>query len=445
MNINNHLYRFIIILTLVFGADYALAQTVKVNSQGEGDTRENAIHHALREALERTYNSFISSNTLFANDEIVSDEIVSITRGNIVKYEVLYERFDSISKMHNVMVESIVSLDKFKDYSKSHGATVEIDGASLASSLIANEKMKRFNTENEVVAVKNFVLEMEQMCKNLYEYTVKVKIPENINSGISILVIAQTNMNLFYCFRKMYDMLNRLSNNQGAYRYFPPSFRASSYEQSQELAKLYWVSYYREKNSSNNKQQSKFSKFINNISSSGQLACPACGKTTYARLDRYSYTHSDAIGECSSRKCGYKVTPEQWRKTVSFISGSHFFNFLNPESVELLKKYIGAYSNNSNFGLIWNSKYRIVDNNGKVYSVKTIELSNKILPPLQLRNNVKLNLSMDDLSSIKTFTVEPIFESVDQKLKQINNMEEQKKRQEREKLKKMRQSIGYKY
>lgn len=445
MNINNHLYRFIIILTLVFGADYALAQTVKVNSQGEGNTRENAIHHALREALERTYNSFISSNTLFANDEIVSDEIVSITRGNIVKYEVLYERFDSISKMHNVMVESIVSLDKFKDYSKSHGATVEIDGASLASSLIANEKMKRFNTENEVVAVKNFVLEMEQMCKNLYEYTVKVKIPENINSGISILVIAQTNMNLFYCFRKMYDMLNRLSNNQGAYRYFPPSFRASSYEQSQELAKLYWVSYYREKNSSNNKQQSKFSKFINNISSSGQLACPACGKTTYARLDRYSYTHSDAIGECSSRKCGYKVTPEQWRKTVSFISGSHFFNFLNPESVELLKKYIGAYSNNSNFGLIWNSKYRIVDNNGKVYSVKTIELSNKILPPLQLRNNVKLNLSMDDLSSIKTFTVEPIFESVDQKLKQINNMEEQKKRQEREKLKKMRQSIGYKY
>ena len=445
MNINNHLYRFIIILTLVFGADYALAQTVKVNSQGEGNTRENAIHHALREALERTYNSFISSNTLFANDEIVSDEIVSITRGNIVKYEVLYERFDSISKMHNVMVESVVSLDKFKDYSKSHGATVEIDGASLASSLIANEKMKRFNTENEVVAVKNFVLEMEQMCKNLYEYTVKVKIPENINSGISILVIAQTNMNLIYCFRKMYDMLNRLSNNQGAYRYFPPSFRASSYEQSQELAKLYWVSYYREKNSSNNKQQSKFSKFINNISSSGQLACPACGKTTYARLDRYSYTHSDAIGECSSRKCGYKVTPEQWRKTVSFISGSHFFNFLNPESVELLKKYIGAYSNNSNFGLIWNSKYRIVDNNGKVYSVKTIELSNKILPPLQLRNNVKLNLSMDDLSSIKTFTVEPIFESVDQKLKQINNMEEQKKRQEREKLKKMRQSIGYKY
>ena len=103
----------------------------------------------------------------------------------------------------------------------------------------------------------------------------------------------------------------------------------------------------------------------------------------------------------------------------------------NPESVELLKRYIGAYDNNSNFGLIWNSKYRIVDNNGKVYCEKTIELSNKILPPFQLRNNVKLNLSMDELSSIKTFTVEPVFESVDQKLKQ--------------KLSKMRQSIGYKY
>lgn len=424
-------YRLMLALWLLILPIFSYAQDVKVISKGEGATRVKAVHSALREALERTYNSFISSNTLLANDEIVSDEIVSITRGNIVKYEVLYERFDSISKMHNVMVESVVSLDKFKDYSKSHGATVEIDGASLVSSLIANEKMKRFNTENEVVAVKNFVLEMEQMCKNLYEYTIKVKIPENINSGISILVIAQTNMNLIYCFRKMYDMLNRLSNNQGAYRYCPPSFSVSSYEQSQELAKLYWVSYYREKNSSNNKQQSKFSKFINNIISSGQLACPACGKTTYARLDRYSYIQSDAIGECSSRKCGYKVTPEQWKKTVSFFSRSHFFNFLNPKSVELLKKYIGAYSNNSNFGLIWNSKYRIVDNNGKVYSEKTIELSNKILPPFQLRDDVKLNLSMDELSSIKTFTVEPVFESVDQKLKQ--------------KLRKLRQSIGYKY
>ena len=417
MDINNHLYRFFIILTFVFWADCALPQTVKVNSQGEGTTRENAIHQALREALERTYNSFISSNTLFSNDEIVSDEIVSITRGNIVKYKVLYERFDSISKMHNVMVESVVSLDKFKNYSKSHGATVEIDGASLASSLIANEKMKRFNTENEVVAVKNFILEMEQLCKNLYEYTVKVKIPENINSGISIFVIAQTNMNLFYCFRKMYDILNRLSNNQGDYRYCPPSFSPSSYKQSQELAKLYWVSYYREKNSSNSKRQSKFSKFIDNISSPGQFACPACGNTTFTRLDRYSNTHSDAIGECSSRRCGYKVTPEQWRKTESFIFGNHYFHFLNPESVELLKKYIGVGGSNTKFGLIWNSKYRIVDNNGMVYSVKSIELSNKIMPPLQLLDIVNPNLSVDDLSIIRTFTVEPIFESVDQNLK----------------------------
>ena len=55
----------IVVLFLPFGS---YAQDIKVTSKGEGTTREEAVHTALREALERTFNSFISSIfTFFPN------------------------------------------------------------------------------------------------------------------------------------------------------------------------------------------------------------------------------------------------------------------------------------------------------------------------------------------------------------------------------------------
>ena len=73
------MFRKEVILLFLYTVLFAIptvAQTVKVVGIGEGKTREDAVHMALRESLERTYNSFLSSSTLFSDDEIVSDQLL---------------------------------------------------------------------------------------------------------------------------------------------------------------------------------------------------------------------------------------------------------------------------------------------------------------------------------------------------------------------------------
>ena len=54
---------------------------------GEGQDKEEATLKALRSAIEQAYGTFVSANTTVLNDQLVVDEIVSLSSGNIQKYE----------------------------------------------------------------------------------------------------------------------------------------------------------------------------------------------------------------------------------------------------------------------------------------------------------------------------------------------------------------------
>lgn len=58
---------------------------------GEGRDKEEATLKALRSAIEQAYGTFVSANTTVLNDQLVADEIVSLSSGNIQKYEYLSE------------------------------------------------------------------------------------------------------------------------------------------------------------------------------------------------------------------------------------------------------------------------------------------------------------------------------------------------------------------
>ena len=60
---------------------------VTIVVSGDGATKSEATALALRSAIERTFGTFVSANTTILNDDLVQDEIVSITTGNIKKYE----------------------------------------------------------------------------------------------------------------------------------------------------------------------------------------------------------------------------------------------------------------------------------------------------------------------------------------------------------------------
>ena len=54
----------------------------------DGATKEEATKVALRSAIEQAYGTFVSANTTILNDEMVKDEIVTLSTGNVKTYQI---------------------------------------------------------------------------------------------------------------------------------------------------------------------------------------------------------------------------------------------------------------------------------------------------------------------------------------------------------------------
>ena len=105
---------------------------VKLVVTGDGPTEQDAVMLALRTAIEQAYGCFISSNTTILNDELVSDEIVSVSSGNIKEYKVLSSATLADGRV-SVNVQAAISLKKLSDYSVSKGATIELRTTSWSA------------------------------------------------------------------------------------------------------------------------------------------------------------------------------------------------------------------------------------------------------------------------------------------------------------------------
>ena len=77
---------FAIIILLCIIPTCGFAQNVKndviLTVSADGETKDEAIKMALRSAIEQAYGTFVSANTMLLNDELVKDEIVTISSGN---------------------------------------------------------------------------------------------------------------------------------------------------------------------------------------------------------------------------------------------------------------------------------------------------------------------------------------------------------------------------
>lgn len=132
----------------------------------DGATKDDAIKNALRTAIEQTYGVFVSANTDILNDDLVKDEIATISSGNIKKFtEVSYSKSEN---SHTVTLDVIVSKGKLLSYAKSKGAECELDGAAL----VGNIELLILNTENEEVAIRNLIKEFEEQIPSYFDYAI---------------------------------------------------------------------------------------------------------------------------------------------------------------------------------------------------------------------------------------------------------------------------------
>ena len=160
------LKKFFLLAIMSLGvALYSSAQEIKVVSTGQGTTEDEATKIALRSALEDAYGTFISSSTKIENDVLVSDEIVSLTQGNIKEYDVVNSS-QLANGLYSVTVESIVSLNELATYCQSKGMKVSFNGKAFGMELQINE----FNRRNEIKILKNLCLQLLAMNPQICDY-----------------------------------------------------------------------------------------------------------------------------------------------------------------------------------------------------------------------------------------------------------------------------------
>jgi len=169
---------------------------IEVIASGDGTTKEQATLSALRSALEQAYGTFVSSNTQILNDELVKDEIVSISTGNIKHFDYLSD--SEINGKNFVTLKAIVSIGHLVSYAKSKGSSVELAGATFAT----NVKMARFRDENIFKAINNLedkAIEILPYCFDFkMEGNLEPKQNRNGNYNVEFDVLISFNSNAQY-------------------------------------------------------------------------------------------------------------------------------------------------------------------------------------------------------------------------------------------------------
>ncbi|MDR1458910.1 MAG: hypothetical protein LBI60_01670 [Bacteroidales bacterium] len=149
---------------------------VTLTVSGDGVTKEEATKSALRSAIEQSFGVFVSANTTILNDELVKDEIATVSSGNIKQYEEIAIVQMPDGKI-NVTLKAIVSVSKLITYSQSKGSTAEFAGATFGM----NMKLKELNKANEEKAIANMISQLKALIPIMFDY--KIELGEPVISG----------------------------------------------------------------------------------------------------------------------------------------------------------------------------------------------------------------------------------------------------------------------
>jgi hypothetical protein len=197
------------ISTFLYAQEPLPLSTITVTAQAA--TKELAVTEALRAALEQAYGAYITSSTVILNDQVVRDEITSISNGSIQKYEILnQEQFKSGT--YAVTIKAVVSIANLVSFIKSKGYEIEVSGGLFAM----NIKQKQLNETAEKTAVYNLVAIVHDNMHSAFNYEITSGEPEAINNDnnkwqVPLIVTAIANENMESCQKYLYNALSAIS------------------------------------------------------------------------------------------------------------------------------------------------------------------------------------------------------------------------------------------
>lgn len=194
---------------------------VNITVSGSGVDKETAVKVALRSALEQTYGTFVATNTKIFNDKLESDEIISLSRGNIKSYNILSEK--QVAGGHwYVLLSAVVNIQQLVSYVHGQGSSVEVDMNAFS----AKVQMEELNRNAERKIIETLIAEIESV--DLWDYSIELDEPSvsGNNYVISGVVNVEYNANTNAIIKLMsdvfknLDMANHQDNNVNGQKYY---------------------------------------------------------------------------------------------------------------------------------------------------------------------------------------------------------------------------------
>jgi hypothetical protein len=202
---------FFILLATTNGFSQTDDKDVSITASGSGKTQDDAKQSALRSAIEQAFGAFISSKTEIFNDQVVADQIASVSSGNIQSFTLLNE-----SQLPNgswgVTLKALVSVSKLTSFVEAKGIAIEIKGGMFA----LNIKQQLLNEQGEIKAVSEMVGLLHDPMQISFDYVIKSSDPKSLdaeskNWEIPLVVTATTNKNIDFCANYCIKTLAALS------------------------------------------------------------------------------------------------------------------------------------------------------------------------------------------------------------------------------------------
>ena len=203
--------------TITLLANVSLAQedkTVTLTVSGQGKSQNEAKQNALRNAIEQAFGTFISSNTEILNDDLVKDEIVSVSNGNIQKFEVVSE-VQIPDGGYATTLKATVSVTKLTSFIESKGGEIEFKGSLFTF----NIKQQILNEKNEQQAVSDLLIVTKELIDKSFDCIINSGTPEVINGNneswnIPINITVNTNANFLNMYNYLVKTLKSISLNE---------------------------------------------------------------------------------------------------------------------------------------------------------------------------------------------------------------------------------------
>lgn len=187
------------------------SKDVTITSSGSGATIEDAKQSALRSATEQAFGAFISSKTEMFNDQVVADQMASVSSGNIKSFEILNQ--DQLPDGRwGVTLKAVVSVDKLTSFVQAKGIAIEVKGGMFA----LNIKQQLLNEQGEIHAVAEMVGLLHEPMQMSFDYNIKSSDPKSLDSEsnnweIPLEVTAICNKNMEFCNKYLVKTISAIS------------------------------------------------------------------------------------------------------------------------------------------------------------------------------------------------------------------------------------------